>query len=211
MGWAEELLPADLTYDDNGTAKPIRESDWVKNAPDLKTFVTTAHDAHREVGARVPVRLERERAEDGTFRPKVESIERWRRDHLPKLYENGILERPPADPKDYNIQKPEKLTEGVNWSADRAANFAALGVKHGVSKAAMAEFLAMHQEAVSGVAAVLKTDYDTAMVELKREFKDQTEPLMEDAKRLMKYIIKNEQEMSILEESGLANHPRLLS
>lgn len=211
MAWQDELVPTDLTYEDNGTQKLLRDHPFVRNAPDLSTFVKQSYDAHREVGARVPIKIERVRNQDGTFGPKIEAIEQWRKDHLPKLYDAGILDRPPTKPEDYEIKKPEQLHDGVNWSDERAGKFAALGIKHGISKAAMHELLDLHRDAVGGVAAIYKANYDETMLGLKREYGDKFDERLEQAKRLNNIIFKSPEDIKFFEETGLGNHPILTS
>ena len=212
MALPAEFVPADVTYEiEPGKLAPIAEHPFVKDSPDVPTFFKRVIDQHREIGARVPVRIERQRNADGTFGPKIEAVEAWRKDHLPKLYDAGILDRPPSKPEEYEIKKPENLSEGVNWSDERAAKFAQLGVKHGISKAAMNEFLALHRDAVAGTAAVMKTSYDDTMLALKREYGDKFEQRLEDSKRLNRIIFKTPEEIAFMEETGLGNHPILTS
>lgn len=211
MGWQEDNIPIEVTYDNNGVATPLRDHPFVKEAVDIPTFAKRAFEQHREVGARIPIKIEKIRNDQGLFIPKEESVAAWQKDHLPKLWDAGVLPRPLSDPKEYNITKPDDMHEGLNWSAERAGKFAALGIKHNVSKAAMGEFLALHREAVIGINATLKTSYDDAMLSLKRELGDKFDERMEDAKRFNKLIFKTPEEIAFMEETGIGNHPILLS
>lgn len=203
MAWPDEV-PADLTYDDGGVAKPLREHAFVREAADLPTFVKRAFEQHREVGARIPLRFSPDPAK------KVVEMESWRKDHLPKLYEAGVLAKPPSDPAIYEIKKPDDAVEGVNWSTERATKFASLGIKHGISKDAMGEFLALHREAIGATSAVLQTSYDDAILALKREFPDDFDARMEDSKRLSKVVFKSPATLEFLEKTGLGNDPEFL-
>ena len=198
--WTDELVPADLTYDNNGTPAPMREHPFFKEAPDASTFFKRAFDAHREVGSRIPVRIDKN---------NPTAIENWRKEHLPKLVDAGILPKPISDPKEYGITKPDDLHEGVNWDEGRATKFAQLGVKYNVPKEAMSEFIQLHREAVAGTADKLKTSYDDTMLELKREYGDQFDSRMEMVKRFNNYIFKDPEELAFMEETGLGNHPVL--
>lgn len=204
MAWQDELIPADLTYGEGADAKPLREHPFIKEAPDVKTFAQRAFEQHREVGARIPVRFSADPAK------KVTELEAWRKDHLPKLYDAGVLEKPLTDPAAYEIKKPDNLVKGVNWSDERASAFGKLGVKHGISKAAMSELLELHRDAIAGTQTMLNTSYDDAMLALKREFGDQFDARMEDSKRLSKAVFKNEKTLVFLEESGIGNDPEFL-
>jgi hypothetical protein len=210
MALPAEFVPQDLTYEvEPGKQAPIAEHPFIKNQPDVPTFFKSVLDSHREVGARIPVKIERVRNNDGTFGPKVEALEQWRKDHLPKLYDAGVLDRPPSRPEEYEIRKPESLQEGVNWSDERAGRFAAAGIKYGLSKAAMKELHDLHVEAVQGTAAVLKTSYDETMLELKKEHGDKFDERMEMAKRFNRIIFKKPEELEFMEKTGMGNHPVL--
>src|SRR5678816_165280 len=175
MALPAEFVPRELTYEVvPGKTAPIAEHPFYKETPDLATFHKRVMDTHRELGSRVPIKIERVRNSDGTFGPKVEQIEQWRKDHLPKLYDAGILDRPPSKPEEYEIKKPDNLIEGVNWSPDRASKFASIGIKYGVPKAAMAELHALHVEGVQGTQEAVNTSYDATILDLKREHGDKS-------------------------------------
>src|SRR5215510_16247980 len=106
--WSDSL-PATLTYEDNGAQVPMASHPWIRESPDIGHFVNKSLQTHREVGARVPVKIETERTPDGRFMPKQASIDAWRKEHLPKLYDAGVLERPLAKPEDYGFTKPESM------------------------------------------------------------------------------------------------------
>lgn len=201
--WYEESIPADLTYEaEPGKQAPVREHPFVKDTPDYPTFIKRALDAHREVGTRIPVRIDRS---------NPTAVESWRKEHLPKLIDAGILPKPITDPAEYGIKKPDDLHEGVNWSDERAGKFAQIGVKYQIPKEAMNEMLEMHREAIAGTAAVLKTSYDDTMLALKREHGDKFDERMEMAKRFNNLIFKTPEEIAFMEETGLGNHPLLAS
>lgn len=210
MALPAEFVPQDLTYEaEPGRSVPLAEHPFIKDSPDVPTFFKRVIDTHREVGSRVPIKIERVRNSDGTFGPKIEAVEQWRKDHLPKLYDAGILDRPPSKPEEYEIKKPDNLYEGVNWSDDRAKKFGEIGIKYGIPKAAMAELHKLHVEGVEGTQAVLKTSYDDTMLKLKREHGDKFDERMEMAKRFNRLIFKDPEELAFMEETGLGNHPIL--
>ena len=211
MGWQDDLIPQDATVDVDGAPKPFREIPFVKEAPDVITALRRGYDAHREAGARVPVRIERVRNADGTFGPKAEAVATWRKEHLPKLYEAGIIDAPPLNVEAYDIKRPNDIPEGVAWSDERAKKFGELGLKHGVSKSAMSDFLALHREAVIGTQEVLKTSYDEGMAALKKEHGEDLEAVLEDCKRLNDIIFQKPEELELIEKTGIANHPTWLS
>lgn len=213
MPWQDDIIPADLTVEAaDGKQVAAREHPFFKEATDIPAFLKKAFAEHREVGARIPLRIEKERAADGTYVPKAESIAKWQTDHLPKLYENGILMKPPADAKEYAIIKPDDkdMPAGITWKQEHADAFGALGVKHGVSKAAMNDFLELHRKAVVGTSIDIQTDYDTTMLALKKEFGDKFDERMESSKRLTKLIFQSPEELRLIEETGIGNHPRFL-
>jgi hypothetical protein len=200
--WQDELVPAELTYEaEPGKPMPMRDHPFIKDTPDVPTLLKRALDTHHEVGRRIPLNVDK---------TKPEEIEAWRNTNLPRLYDAGVLVKPPADAKEYEITKPDELIDGLTWSDERAARFGTLGIKHGLTKAAMDEFRQIHMEALTGTQSTLKLAYDTSMAALKREFGDKFEPTMEDAKRLTKVIFKGPEELAFFDETKLGNHPGFL-
>lgn len=211
MAWYDEQIPPDLTYDDGGVAKPIRDHQFIRESADLPSFVKKAFDTHREVGSRVPLRIEKDRNPDGTFAPRKSSIEAWREQHLPKLYENGILAKPPDSPDAYGLGKqPEKLPPGVNWDQDRANKLAVMLHKYGVPPALVPELLQLQAEVIATETKRYEGTYDDAILALKREFGDQYDTRMEQAKKLSEIVFTDEGDLEFLAESGYGNHPRFL-
>lgn len=197
--WFEESIPVDLTVDVDGKAVPLRDQAFVKEAPDFQTFLKNSYNAHREVGARLPVRLDKN---------DPEAVGKWKKEHLPKLYDAGILPKPPADPKDYGIKRPDELPDGLRWNDERAGKFEQLGLKHGITKEAMKEFHDLHTEAMLGVAKVYKGTYEEGMAKLREKYGDQLEPRMEESKRLSDKIFgENPEALELLDQSGYGSHP----
>jgi hypothetical protein len=186
----------------DGKPMPLREHAFVKEAKDFPTFVKTAFDAHREVGARIPLKV------DAT---KPESVKAWRDENLPKLYKAGVLTAPPASPADYGIARPEQIPDGLTWDDKRGEAYAALAHKHGISKEAASDFMAFHLESLQGQAQSIKTSMEEGMAALKKEYGDKFEERQEQASRLAAAIFKNEAELEWFEKLGLANHPTFMS
>lgn len=197
-----QMLPDTLTVEVDGKATPLREHAFVKEAKDFPTFVKTAFDAHREVGSRIPLRVDK---------TKPETIEAWRKEHLPKLYEAGILNRPVGSPAEYGIKRPEQIPAGLGWDDKRAEEYATLAHKHGLTKEAVEELMAFHLGSLQNIQSMIKTSYDDGMKALKEEFKDNFAQREEQASRLAAALFKNEAELAWFEEVGLANHPTFLS
>lgn len=206
-----DSLPADFTLDVNGVATPAKDVPFIKEAPDMTTFVKGAYDAHREVGARIPIKIDRVRNNDGTFAPSAEGIENWRKTHLPKLYDAGVLARPPGSPDEYEIKKPEKLPDGINWNDERGKKFATVLHKHGIPKAAVNDLIELHSEALTAGWDIFKNDEKVAEATLRKEFPTDYDARMEASKRLTKLIFKEPGELELLEAAGVATHPRFLS
>ena len=132
-------LPPELSVEVDGKPTPLRDTAFVKEAKDFASFAKGAYDAHREVGARIPVK-------GGT----PESVAEWRKIHLPTLYKNGLLDAPPATPEDYGVVKPLDVPEGLTWDDDRAKKYAGILHKYGVPKGIVPELMALHVEALTG-------------------------------------------------------------
>jgi len=195
-----EALPPELTIEYDGKTIPLREHSFVKESPDLETFAKRAYDAHREVGARIPIKVS-----------KPEEIAAWKQEHLPKLYKAGILDAPLASPDLYEIKRPEKLPEGLGWNDDLSKKFATTLHKHGAPKALAGELLTLYEEALLGEQKALKTSYDAGMAALKTEHGDKFEERQEVAKRLITHIFKTPEELEFFEATGMGDHPGFLS
>lgn len=197
--WFEEL-PADLTTNVDGKPVNIKEHPFVKESPDLPHFVRKAFDTHREVGSRIPIRITNDNEK-----------EQWRKDHLPKLYEAGLLMKPPGSPDDYKIDKPTGVPDGMTWSEELVGEFRKTLHKHGIPPTAVPDLLALQEKALTASFKAFNTDYDTAIGELKKEFGDKYDERFEQAKRFTPLIVKNEKDLQFLESSGLGNHPNWLA
>ena len=193
-------LPDTLSVEVDGKPLPLRETSFVKEARDFPTFVRTAYDAHREVGARIPVKVN-----------GPEGVQEWRKTHLPTLYKSGLLDAPPASPDEYGVVKPSDLPDGLAWDDDRAKRYATVLHKHGVPKAAVPELMQLHVESLLGALRALQTSVEEGMKTLRTEHGDKFEERAELAKRLTSAIFKTPEELAFFEETGLGNHPGFLS
>jgi len=128
-----------------------------------------------------------------------------------KLYEAGLFQAPPSDPKDYGIVKPEKLPDGMGWNDDLASKFAQTLHKHGAPKGLAADLLPLYQEAILGAQTVFKTDQDAGMAALKKEFGEQFDSRKEATTRMIGEIFKDEAELQLFNQLGLGDHPKFLS
>jgi len=194
-------LPDTLTVEVDGKPMPLRETPYVKETKDFASLVRGGYDAHREVGARIPIK------HDG----KPETIAEWRKTHIPTLQKAGLLEAPPATVEEYGIVKPEGIPEGLQWDDARAVKYAGILHKYGVPKAIVPELMALHVEALTGVANLLKTSVEEGTKALKAEFGAEYDTRVEDAKRLTASIFKTPEELAFFEDTGIGNHPGFLS
>ena len=202
MGAWTDVIPETASIEVEGKPISLREIPYVKEAPDLETFVKRSYDAHREIGSRLQLKVDKS---------KPEEVANWRKENLPKLYNAGVLEAPPAAPADYGITKPEGLHDGLTWSDERAGKFATVLHKYGASKALAAELLEIHREGLLGAQAALKTSYDEGVAALKREHGAEYDAKVEQVKRLTSVIFKSPEEVVFFNETGMANHPVFLS
>jgi len=197
-------LPQDMNVDVDGKSVHIRETAFLKEAKDFPSFVKGAYDAHREVGARIPIKVD-------TSKP--ETVEAWRREHLPKLEKAGLIPIRPSDVSVYAdvLKKPENIPDGLGWDDARAVRYGELALKHGLTPDTVKELLGFHLETLQGTQSILKTSYDDGMRALKEEFKDDYPKREATAGRLAAALFKNEEELRWAEDIGLANHPTFLS
>lgn len=198
-GW-HGLLPADLMVEQDGKQVPMKDHPFVKESKDLHSFAKRAFDTHREVGSRIPAKkLE-----------KPEEVAAWRKEHLPKLWDAGLIPKPPASPKDYNVAKPEGLKDGLVWSEERANKFATVLHKYGVPAEAVPELFELHQDALGEIQEVVKVEEAAADLALRREFGDRYDALLEQSKRLTPMLFKDQREYELFAATGLANSPFFL-
>lgn len=195
-------LPADMNVDVDGKPVHIAQTPFIKEAKDFPSFVKGAYDAHREVGSRIPVKV------DAT---KPEEIENWRKTHIPTLQKAGLLHTPPATPADYQIARPSEIPEGLGWDEARNVKFSTILHKYGVPKEMAAELVDLQKEAMTGGFQAIKTSVEEGMNALKKEHGDQFDTRMEAAKRLTSVIFKTPEELEWFNTVGLGDHPGFLS
>jgi len=195
-----EGIPQAATIEVGGQQVPLRDQPFIKESADLESFVRRSLEQHSEVGRRIPLKVSGDA-----------DLAKWKTDNLPKLYEAGILAKPPDTAADYGIAKPDVLPEGIAWNDEMATKFGTLLHQHGASKALAAGLLDLYGEALFGAQKTLETNYDTALVALKEEHKEHFEERKELAKRLTKQIFKTPEEVAFFEELGLGDHPGFLS
>lgn len=200
--WVEAPDYASITVEtEPGKPTPIKDIPFFKDTPDLPTFLKRAHDTHREVGSRIPIKI------DAT---KPEQVENWRKEHLPKLYQAGVLQAPPTKVEEYGIARPAEMDAKL-WSDESAKKLGEVALKYGISKAAIPELLALHNERVAGVDKALQTTYEQGIEGLKTEWGARYDEVMEKCKRFTDNIFKTPEELAFFEASGIGNHPGFLS
>ena len=128
-----------------------------------------------------------------------------------KLYEAGVFQAPPEDPKGYDIKMPETLPEGVRWSEELTGKFAGIFHKHGISKSAVDELLPLYMAAVGGASQALQIDQAQSLATLKAEHGEQYDARMEAVKRMSAGIFTDPSEVAFFEQTGLGDHPKFLS
>lgn len=200
--WFEAPDFANVAVQHEGKDVPIKDVQFFKDTPDIPTLAKRAYEAHSEVGRRIPIKIDAS---------KPEAVENWRKEHLPKLYQAGVLAAPPARVEDYEIKKPDNLEPGLNWNDDLAKKFGETMLKHGVPKAAAAELLAIHSEAMGGFSKSMELSYEQGKEALKQEWGSRYDEVMENCKRFSGEIFKTPEEVAFFNETGIGNHPAFLS
>ena len=195
-------IPDDITYEDNGRQVSIKNHPFVKDTPDIKTFVKTALDTHREVGSRIPLKVDKS---------KPEQVTQWQKDNLPKLYQAGVLQAPPESPDKYEIRRPDKLAEGFGWNEGSEKEFRGILHKHGASNALANELISLHEKTLTEAAKAFSSSVDEGMAALKSEFGDKFDERMEQVTRITGMMFKSPEEIQLFADLGLANHPGFLA
>lgn len=200
--WFESPDLASITVQHDGKDIPIKDVPFVKDSPDLPTFVKRGYEAHREVGARLPLRIDK---------TKPEEVTKWKTDNLPKLWEAGVLDRPLSKVEEYEIAKPSDLPAEFGWNDERATKLGQILLKHNAPKGLAKDLLDLHVETLKATIADLDSGYnhDETVAELKKEFGADYDAKLEDAKRLFPQIFKSERDIAFFAKTGLGNHPIL--
>lgn len=205
MPWPDDVPATLMTeVEQNGvkTQVPLKDQPFIKESPSLDHFVQRAWEVHRENGARLPLRVDK---------TKPDEIKKWRTDNLPKLYAAGVLEAPPASPDAYVVEPPTDIPEGLAWSAERAGKLKAVAHKWGMPPGAVADLVALHRESLESLMPKLQTSMEVGLAAVKAEWGDKYDATVELTKRLTKEIFKLPGELEAWEDSGLGNHPQILS
>lgn len=195
-------LPAELTVDVDGKNTPLRDVPFIKDAKDWPSFAKTAFDVHREVGSRIPTKIDSS---------KPEEVKKWRETHIPTLQKAGLLHTPPSDYKDYGVVKPADMPEGLMWSDERGEKFAKVLHKYGVPKEMAGELMELNKEAMLHNVNFVKTTMAEGIQGLKTEYGDKYDSMVEDVKRLTDKIFTSPDELALFTATGLGNHPKFLS
>ncbi len=127
-----------------------------------------------------------------------------------RLYDAGILPRPPAKREDYGFTKPEQLPEGFAWNDELVNKFTTTLHKHGASKELGQEILGLYNEVMGSTSKQFEIDRDQGMTRLRQEFPDDFETRFEAAKRIGAGVFKSAGELEFYESLGLGNHPLFL-
>src|SRR6266576_4302659 len=194
-------LPPELTVDIDGKSTPLRDVPFVKDSPDFKTFAKNAFDIHREVGSRIPTKVDSKNAEE---------VKKWRETHIPTLRSAGLLPTPPKDYKEYGVVKPADLPEGLMWSDERGEKFAKVLQKYEAPKEMAAELMELNKEAMLHNVNFVKTTMAEGIQGLKTEYGDKYDSMVEDVKRLTDKIFTSPDELALFTATGLGNHPKFL-
>lgn len=127
-----------------------------------------------------------------------------------KLIEAGVLPAPIKDAKDYAIAKPENLPAGMQWSDELTGKLATTLHKYQVPKEAVADLMALHMEALGGVAGSVKIDQDKALASLKAEHGEKYDERVEMVTRMMPGMF-SEETLAFFDHTGIGNDPKFLS
>lgn len=127
-----------------------------------------------------------------------------------KLIEAGVLPAPIKDPKDYAIAKPENLPAGMQWSDELTGKLASTLHKYQVPKEAVADLMALHMEALGGVAGAVTIDQEKALAQLKSEHGEKYDERVEMVKRMMPGLFSGDT-LAWFDKTGLGNDPKLMS
>lgn len=200
-------LPDEFTLEQGGQQVKAKDHPFVKETPDLPSFIRNAFHMKQATGGGLTKLPAKEKAEEVT---------KWKSENFPKLAAAGLLSLPPEKPEGYEIKAPEKLPDGITWNNDLATKAAGLFHKHGLSKEAAGELVALQVEAmtdsVNGMQKSIALTKEQGMARLRssdgwkteEEFKTNAEL----AGRFGAALFAQDPEMEkFFSDTGLGNHP----
>lgn len=172
---------------------------WAEKASykDVQSIIKALAHAQHKLGNVIPVPPKDAKPED-------------RQAVLNKLYDAGLLARPPATPEGYGIKKPESLPEGIQWDDELAQQLAATLHKHGMPAEAASELLQLHVASLAKQQQAFKIEQEQALAALKQEFGEEFESAKEQVRRIAKQIFRSPEEVEFYNRIGLGNHPLFL-
>lgn len=191
-------LPADLTYEHNGKAIPVREAAAIKNMPDLGTLAKSYLDAQSEIGRRVRIPAKDAKAQE------VASF-------MQRLGQAGFLPAVPEAPDSYEIDQPEYLPAGVSWNDEWVKQARDVFHKNRFTQEQVRAAIELHQQLVGSMASTHKASFESGMEALKKDWGSDFSANAELATRAGHFIFGKDQEsQEFFDRTGINNDPRFL-
>ncbi|HEY1268821.1 MAG TPA: hypothetical protein VGH16_16315 [Candidatus Binatia bacterium] len=191
-------LPADLTYEHNGKAIPVREAAAIKNMPDLGTLAKSYLDAQSEIGRRVRIPAKDAKAQE------VASF-------MQRLGQAGFLPAVPEAPDSYEIDQPEYLPAGVSWNDEWVKQARDVFHKNRFTQEQVRAAIELHQQLVGSMASTYKASFESGMEALKKDWGSDFSANAELATRAGHFIFGKDQEsQEFFDRTGINNDPRFL-
>ena len=139
------------------------------------------------------MKIEKVRNTDGTFVPKAEGVTAWKKDHMEKLYDAGILSKPPADVKEYGIAQSDAMkTAGWPWSDEFGSQFGKIMMKYQVPKEMAGELLQLHDNVIMGAHKVFSGEDEAGVAALRKEHGAAFDDRAEAANRLARVVFRSD-------------------
>ncbi len=184
--------------------------DEVKNDPELAGIIEKATEP--DIGSLIKsfAHSQRRLGSSINLPGKPEEVDQWKQDHMPKLFESGVLAKPPGSPEEYGLTKPENMAEGTAWNPEIATKFTKLCHSHGASTEFVSALHELYGEALNGGLALFNTSKEEGIAKLKEKFGDKYEETAAEAGRFMAKLFITDEQKELYAKSGLANHPDFL-
>ncbi|GEM_PF-5221911 len=191
-------LPADLTYEHNGKAIPVREAEAIKNMPDLGTLAKSYLDAQSEIGRRVRI-------------PAKDAKPQEVASFMQRLGQAGFLPAVPDAPDKYEIEQPEYLPAGVTWNDEWVKQARDVFHRNNFTQEQVRAAIELHQQLVGSMASMHKASFESGMEALKKDWGSDFSANAELATRAGHFIFgKDKESQEFFDRTGINNDPRFL-
>lgn len=196
-----ELIPANVTVEQDGKQIPLRETPYVTESPDYPTLLKRGYDSHRAIGGMVRVPAKDAKPEEvQAFRKKVGEAGV----HIPKPY--------PESPDKYEVKKPEGLNPEIPLDEETIGAVRKVAHELELPQEALDKILPIHFAYVEKVFKAYKKSKEEAIKKFDAALIAKGENPEKAKAAIGRYIAKKfgDADYAVFNTSGYGNHPAFL-